>query len=176
MFPDDDSCGSYLERLRWPGGFLCPACGGAGAPWRQTRGRLVCPACRHHTSVTAGTILDKTRTPLTTWFDAAWQVTTAKSGLSAKTLERTLGTRYRVAWTMLQRFRVAMVRAERERLSGNVEVDETFVGGVERGGKRGRGATKSVVAIAVEIKEPKGFGRARMRHIPDASSCGFRRS
>lgn len=173
MFPDDDACGGYLERLRWPGGFVCPGCGGAGAPWRQTRGRLVCPGCRHHTSVSAGTILDKTRTPLTTWFEAAWQVTTAKSGLSAKTLERTLGTRYRVAWTMLQRFRVAMVRAERERLSGYVEVDETFVGGVDRGGKRGRGATKSVVAIAVEIKEPKGFGRVRMRHIPDASSTSL---
>ncbi|MGH9577645.1 MAG: transposase, partial [Terriglobales bacterium] len=129
MFPDVDACAAYLERLRWPSGFICSACGGTGAPWRHTRGRLVCPACRHHASVTAGTILDKTRTPLTTWFEAAWHVTTAKNGLSAKTLERTLGTRYRVAWAMLQRFRVAMVRAERGRLSGEVEVDETLVGG-----------------------------------------------
>jgi len=74
----------------------------------------------------AGTILEKTRTPLTTWCEAAWHVTTAKNGLSAKTLERTLGTRYRVAWMILQRFRVAMVRAEREQLSGDVEVDETL--------------------------------------------------
>ena len=96
-------------------------------------------------------------------------MTTAKNGLSAKTLERTLGTRYRVAWTMLQRYRVAMVRAERDRLSGNVEIDETLVGGVARGGKRGRGTDKSIVVIAVEVIEPKGFGRARMRHIPDAS-------
>ncbi|MCG2722649.1 MAG: IS1595 family transposase, partial [Thermodesulfovibrionales bacterium] len=92
-----------------------------------------------------------------------------KNGMSAKTLERTLGTSYRVAWTMLQRFRVAMVDAERKQLSGDVEVDETLVGGVQQGGKRGRGSTKSVVAIAVEIKQPKGFGRVRMRHIPDAS-------
>jgi hypothetical protein len=70
---------------------------------------------------------------LTTWFEAAWHVTTAKNGLSAKTLARTLGTRYRVAWTILQRFRVAMVRSERELLSGNVEVDETLVGGVKHG-------------------------------------------
>jgi len=70
---------------------------------------------------------------------------------------------------MLQKFRVAMVRAERKRLSGDVEVDETLVGGVDTGGKRGRGATKSVVVIAVEILQPKGFGRVRMRHIPAAS-------
>jgi len=129
----------------------------------------VCPACRHDNAVTGGTIFDKTRTPLTTWFEAAWHMTTAKNGLSAKTLERTLGTTYRVAWAMLQRYRVAMVRAERGRLSGDVEVDETLVGGVERGGKRGRGTAKCVVVIAVEILQPKGFGRVRMRHVPDAS-------
>jgi hypothetical protein len=92
--------------------------------------------------VTAGTIFDKTRAPLTTWFEAAWHVTTAKNGLSAKTLEPTLGTSYRTAWAMLQRFRVAMVRTERDRLSGEIEMDETLIGAVERGGKRGRGTTK----------------------------------
>jgi transposase-like protein len=129
----------------------------------------VCRSCRHQGTVIAGTVLDKTRTPLTTWFEAAWHVTTAKNGPSAKTLERTLGVRCRVAWTMLQRFRVAMVRSEREQLSGDVEVDETLVGGVERGGKRGRGTSKSVVVVAVEVLEPKGFGRVRMRPVPDAS-------
>lgn len=106
MFPDPEACAGYLEQLRWPSGFVCPECKESATPWRHTRGRLVCSACRHHASATAGTILDKTRTPLTTWFEAAWHVTTAKNGLSAKTLERTLGTRYRVAWTLLQRFRV----------------------------------------------------------------------
>ncbi len=171
MYPDDDACAVWLEQLRWPAGFVCPKCEVATAPWRHTRGRLVCSSCRHQGSVTAGSILDKTRTPLTTWFEAAWHVTTAKNGLSAKTLERTLGVRYRAAWTMLQRFRVAMVRSERAQLSGNVEVDETLVGGVERGGKRGRGTSKAVVVIAVEVLEPKGFGRLRMRHIPDASGA-----
>ena len=90
--------------------------------------------------------------------------------MSAKTLQRTLGTSYRVAWTLLQRYRVAMVRADRKPLSGDVEVDETFVGGVEHGAKRGRGAYKCIVVIAVEIKQPKGFGRIRMRHVPDASA------
>ena len=65
-FPNDAACAAYLEQLPWPTECCCPACGVPGAPWRQTRGRLVCPACRHQTSVTAGTILDKTRTPLTT--------------------------------------------------------------------------------------------------------------
>lgn len=174
-FPDDGACVAFLERLRWPTGFICSTCGSIETPWRQSRGRLVCPSCRHQGSVTAGTILDKTRTPLTTWFEAAWHLTTAKNGLSAKTLERTLGTRYRVAWTMLQRFRVAMVRSERERLSGDVEIDETLVGGVKRGGKRGRGAARSVVVIAIEVLDPKGFGRLRMRHVPDASGANLLR-
>ena len=169
MFPGDEACAAYLEQMRWSSGFICPACGATVEPWRQTRGRLVCRDCRHQASVTGGTILDKTRTPLRTWFEAAWHVTTAKNGLSSKTLERTLGTSYRTAWTMLQRYRVAMVRSDRERLSGVVEVDETLVGGVKSGGKRGRGTSKSIVVIAVEVKEPKGFGRVRMRHIPDAS-------
>lgn len=138
-------------------------------PWRQSRARFVCRRCRHESRVTTGTILEKTRTPLSIWFEAAWLVTTAKNGLSAKTLERTLGVSYRTAWMMLHRFRVAMVRSEREPLSGLVEVDETLVGGIEKGGQRGRGTSKEVVVIAVEIKEPRGFGRVRMRSVPDAS-------
>jgi transposase-like protein len=173
MFPDDRACATYLTQLHWPEGFICPACERGSTPWTQSRGRLVCPACRHQPSVTAGTIFDKTRTPLTTWFEAAWHVTTAKNGLSAKTLERTLGTHYRVAWTMLQRFRVAMVDAERSPLSGEVEVDETLVGGVQQGGKRGRGSKKSVVAIAVEVRQPNDFGRVRMRHVSDASGASL---
>ena len=173
MFANEEACTTYLEQLRWPRGFSCPACGTTATPWRQSRGRLVCAACRHQASVTAGTIFDKTRTPLTTWFEVAWHVTTAKNGLSAKTLERTLGTTYRVAWTMLQRYRVAMVRAERERLSGEVEVDEAYVGGVEHGGRRGRGTSKCIVVIAVELRHPQGFGRVRMRHVSDVSAASL---
>ena len=173
MFPNDQACEQYIERLRWPEGFVCSACKENSGPWRASRGRLVCSVCHKHVRVRAGTIFDKTRTPLTTWFEAAWHVTTAKNGMSAKTLERTLGTSYRVAWTMLQRYRVAMVRAEREQLFGNVEVDETLVGGVGHGGKRGRGTSKSIVVIAVELKQPKGFGRIRMRHVPNASAISL---
>ncbi len=169
MFPDNPACAAYLMHLRWPDGFICPVCKTRSTPWNESRGRIACPACRHQTSITAGTIFDKTRTALTTWFEAAWHVTTAKNGMSAKTLERTLGVSYRVAWTMLQRFRVAMMNVKRKQLLGEVEVDETLIGGVKQGGKRGRGVSKSIVVIAVEIKQPKGFGRVRMRQVSDAS-------
>jgi transposase-like protein len=169
MFPGDTACTAYLTQVRWSGGFICPSCRVASKPWVESRGRLECSVCHHQTSVSAGTIFDKTRTPLTTWFEAAWHVSAAKNGMSAKTLERTIGTSYEVAWIMLQRFRVAMVNTERKQLSGNVEVDEAYVHGEQRDGKRGRGTTKRIVAIAVEMKQPKGFGRVRMRHVPDAS-------
>lgn len=173
MFPDNLTCAAYLIRLRWPNGFVCPVCKMNTTPRQGSRGRLTCPLCRNRIYAQAGTIFDKTRTPLTTWFEAAWHISTAKNGMSAKTLERTLGTSYRVAWTMLQRFRVAMVDAARKPLSGTIEVDETLVGGVKQGSKRGRGTTKSIVAIAIEVLEPKGFGRIRMRHIPDASGASL---
>ena len=168
-FSDDHDCALFLKKLRWPNGFICPACNSSGEPWHQTRGRLVCRICHHQTSLTSGTILEKTRTSLVTWFEVAWHMTTTKNGFSAKSFERTMGIRYQTAWTILQRYRVAMVRSNRERLSGIVEIDETFVGGVNHGGKRGRGTNKPVVVIAVEIREPKGFGRIRMKHIADAA-------
>lgn len=174
MFPDNQHCTEYLAQLRWPNGFSCPKCDVSSEPWSQTHKRLVCPNCHYQATVIAGTIFNRTRTPLTTWLEAAWHVTTAKNGMSAKTLEQTLGTSYRVAWTMLQRFRVSMVSSERKKLSGVVEIDETLVGGIDRGGKRGRGSQKSIVVIAVELYEPKGYGRVRMRFIPDASSNSLR--
>lgn len=168
MFPDNEACRTYLVQLRWSEGFICPGCKSPTVAWNESRNRIECPSCNHQTYLTAGTIFDKTRTPLTTWFEAAWHLTTAKNGMSAKTLERTLGVSYRTAWMILQRFRVAMVNKNRKQLSGEVEIDETLIGGVQKGGKRGRGSIKSIVVIAVEIK-PKGFGRVRMRHIQDAS-------
>ena len=173
MFLDDKSCREFLYKLRWNDGFICPKCKVSSIPWEQTHKRLVCPNCRHQTTVTTGTIFDKTRMPLTTWLEAAWHITTAKNGMSAKTFEQTLGISYVTAWTMLQRFRVSMVNIEREKLSGKVEVDETQVGGVDVGGKRGRSSKKSLVVIAIEIHESKGFGRTRMRYIPDASSSSL---
>ena len=121
--------------------------------------------------MTAGTIFHRTRTPLPTWFAAAWLMTGQKQGVSALGLQRALGLgSYQTAWAMLHRFCLAIVRPARERLGGWVEVDEAYVGGVE-GAVHGREtATKSIVAIAVEIKSPKGLGdgaadRERVRRM-----------
>ncbi len=180
-FPDDEACLGYLERLRWPQGFVCPRCGQAGEPYRASRKRLMCRGCRYQCTATAGTVFDKTRTPLRSWFAAVWYVTNQKYGVSALGLQRVLGLgSYQTAWTLLHRLRRAMVRPGRERLSGVVEVDETYVGGPARGAKKGclpspeaearlPHGTKSIVAIAVEVHEPKGFGRIRLRRVPDAS-------
>ena len=173
MFADEAACGRYLEQLRWPDGFVCPGCGVVDEPWRlRSRAVLKCRHCRRQQRVLAGTVLDATKTPLVTWVTAAWLMVAAKPGVSAKTLERTLGVSYHTAWAMLQRYRVAMVRSERERLSGDVEVDETLVGGVSRGGKRGRGSpSKTVVVVAVEVRHPRGWGRCRLRVTPSADQA-----
>ena len=138
-------------------------------------GRFWCEDCRRRVSVTTGTIFHRTRTPLTVWFEAAWCTTSAKNGVSAKTLHRDLGFgSYQTAWTMLHRFRKAMVRPGRDQLTGTVEVDETFIGGTKRG-KRGCGAVgKTLVAVAVEILTPRGFGRCRLRVIPNAQAPTLR--
>ena len=122
-------------------------------------------------SITAGTIFERTRLPLKTWFAAMWFVTSQKDGASALGLKRVLGFgSYQTAWAWLHKLRQAMVRPGRELLSGRIEVDETYIGGTDIGGKRGRGSEKKeIVVIAVEVLSPKGFGRLRMRRIPDVS-------
>lgn len=173
-FPDDEACRRYLRKLRWPDGFACPRCGVIGEPYESTRGRLVCSSCGHQMTVTAGTIFDKTRTPLSTWFAAIWQVASQKNGVSAMALQQVLGLgSYQTAWTMVHKLRRAMVRPERERLSGTVEVDETYVGGSEAGVHGRHTEKKAIVAIAVEVHEPRGFGRARLRRVPDVSAASL---
>lgn len=170
-FPTDADCLDYLEWLRWPHGFICPRCG-HGAGWRMADGRWRCTACDGRTSVSAGTIFDRTRTPLTVWFTACWLLATAKDGVSAMHLKRVLEIgSYQTAWAMLHRLRSVLVRPGRDRLAGRVEVDETFIGGEEARPSRGRSKGKKVLtAIAVEILEPKGIGRCRMAPVTDASS------
>jgi len=170
-FSTDADCLDYLEWLRWPGGFVCPECG-HGRGWRLGDARLMCAACGSRTSVTAGTIFDRTRTPLTVWFTACWLFSIGKDGISALSLKRTLEIgSYQTAWAMLHRLRSVLVRPGRDRLSGVVEVDETYFGGEEPGLRGGRAkGKKSLVAIAVERREPKGFGRCRMAILADAST------
>jgi len=127
-FRSDADCRDYLEWLRWPTGFVCPA-GGHAKGWRLGDGRFMCADCGVRSSVTAGTIFDRTRTPLTVWFTACWLFATAKDGISALSLKRTLEIgSYQTAWAMLHRFRSVLVRPGRERLRGEVEVDETYMG------------------------------------------------
>ncbi len=117
-FPDDEACRDYLDWLRWREGWRCPACG-RGQGWLLRNGRRECAECGRQTSVTAGTLFHHARTPLTVWFAAAWQMTSQKHGVSALGLQRALGLgSYQTAWAMLHRYRTAMVRPGRERLSG----------------------------------------------------------
>jgi transposase-like protein len=171
-FRTDASCLDYLEWLRWPDGFVCPRCTHRGG-WRASDRRFTCGACGLRSSATAGTIFDRTRTPLTVWFTAAWHFSTSKDGISALGLKRALAIgSYQTAWTLLHRFRAALARPDQDLLTGPVEVDETFIGGEEKGLSGGRKPGKKVLtAIAVEIRDPKGWGRCRMSTIFDASAA-----
>ena len=168
-FATEEACVQYLFALRWPEGFVCPRCGGKKA-WITKRGLSVCGSCQYQVSVKVGTIFEKSRLPLTTWFRAVWWVTSQKNGASAKGVQRVLGLgSYETAWTWLHKLRRAMVRPGRDRLSGAVEVDETYVGG-EKPGKRGRGAEgKALVVIAAQL-DGNRIGRIRLRRVRDASA------
>ena len=172
-FPTDASCLDYLDWLRWSDGFRCPLCRGRAA-WRLADGRWLCGQSGRRVSATAGTIFHGTRTPLTVWFAAAWMLVSQKQGISALGIKRTLGIgSEQTAWTMLHRYRSAMVRPGRERLRGVVEADETFFGGPEPG-RRGRGALgKTLVEIAVE-QDGRRLGRCRMQVIEDARTPTLR--
>jgi hypothetical protein len=137
----------------------------------ERRNLLECTRCHHQASVTAGTVLHGTRTPLKLWFWGAYLVATHTPGISAAQLQRQLGlSRYETAWLMLQKLRRAMVAPEREPLRREVEVDEFFVGGVEEGshGARQRGQ-KSLCTGAIEVRG-RGSGRLRLQVVPDASA------
>jgi transposase-like protein len=175
-FASEEACLSYLERLRWPAGFICPACGSVNQPYRSSRSRLMCKDCGHQCTVTAGTIFEKTRTPLRVWLAATWYLTSQKQGVNALGLQRVLGLgSYQTAWTMLHRFRRAMVRPGRDHLHGDVEVDETYLAITDRQSPlsatvRKNNTAKTLIVIAVEMLQPKGFGRIRLRRIPDDSA------
>lgn len=184
QYPDDATCARFLEKLRWPHGFICPACFTNQGWYRTDRGVWECPN-GHQTSVTAGTMMHRTKIPLTTWFYAAYLVSTLTPGISALQLQRQLGlSRYETAFQLLHKLRGALVAPDRDPLRGEVEVDECFVGG-EEAGRPGRGAeTKVLVVVAVEVihwneEDPDNpertvtrtrAGRLRASVIPDASA------
>jgi len=169
-FATEEACQQYLAACRWPDGFVCPRCGNRRAYEMVKLRRWQCTGCRHQVSLTAGTILRNTKTPLAVWFWAAYLMTTDKRGVSALFLQRQLALRrYETAWMMLHKFRRAMVNLAREPLQGEVEVDETWVGGTQaglRGSRQLKGRKAALVLVAVE-KRGRGTGRARIAVIPD---------
>ena len=194
LFPDDTACAAYLERSRWPDGFICPHCGVLGEPFRfeNRPGVLRCRACRKNTGLTVGTVMERSHTPLSTWFWATYLVASQTQGMSAVQFQRQLGlSRYETAFGILHKLRAAMVRPDQDRIGGrpgeHVEVDETWVGGRTRG--EGRGVHhKTLVAAAVEVrhrkpgtaqdkrKDGRYAGRVRLALAPDRSAealCGF---
>lgn len=171
-FHNDDACRNYIYKIRWPDGFICPRCYVNKTPYKLKNGTLKCAVCRKETSVTANTIFDKTRISLKDWFGAVWYITNQKNGISALGIQRLLDLgSYQTSWTLLHKLRSAMVNPERGKLSGLVEVDETFIGGIvpRKSTKNHRNKRKIVVLIAIELLEPKGFGRVRLRHVTSAT-------
>ena len=167
-FPSEAASVEFLQRVRWADGFRCPQCGGESA-WQTARGQLRCARCQRQTSPTAGTIFEGTRKPLRTWFLTMWHVTSQKHGVSALGLQRVLGLgSYQTAWAWLHKLRRAMVRPGRDKLDGEVEVDETYVGGSETNVRGRKTIQKSIVAVAVEIRG-RGSGRIRMSRVADVS-------
>jgi len=168
-FSTEKACRQYLVQLRWPEGFECPKCGGTKA-WLIKEALMECGKCGHLTSATAGTLFHKTRKPLRLWFQVMWWVVAQKNGASALGLQRVVGLgSYKTAWAWLHKVRRAMVRPGRDPLAGEIEVDETFVGGVERGGGRRHIGKKALVAIAAQV-DGNGIGRIRLAVVRDSSA------
>lgn len=182
MFPDENAAAAYLRAVRWPNGFVCRLCGLKDEPYvfKKRPTVLRCRTCRHNTSITAGTVMHATRTPLMVWFWAAYLVTTQTPGESALQFKRQLGlNRYETAFQILHKLRTAMVRPDQDRIGDKwaVEVDEAYVGGKTRG--EGNGVHhKAIVVGAVEVRtkaEKSGkrsiyAGRLRLRVVKDRSA------
>jgi len=180
-FQTEEQCREYLASVRWRDGFRCQFCN-HHKYWLDSRNRYICTSCRSHNSVLAGTVMQDTKLKLRTWLTAMWMFATQKDGISAMSLRDNLGINsYRSAWLLLHKLRVAMIRADREKLSGIVEIDEGYIGGREEGGKRGRGSeNKKIVVVAVQLEETKTnkpqillrdykLAKVRAKHIESAS-------
>jgi predicted RNA-binding Zn-ribbon protein involved in translation (DUF1610 family) len=180
-FGDETACAEYLAAARWPDGFVCPGCGGTKAwrfeteptePWTYE-----CARCGRQTSVTAGTIMHKSRLPLTTWFWAAYVMATQPSGISALQLQHELGLgSYKTAWLLCAKLRRSMVVADQTPLSGIVEIDKTEItcrsknGSMTGDGRSHQG--KMLVLGAVEVQDLR-LGRIRLRTVPDYSATSL---
>lgn len=167
-FSTEQACMDYLATMKWPEGFCCQRCGHQEY-WISAKRLYICTRCESGYSLTAGTVMHGTKKPLTYWFKAMWWFTTRKSGVNAVNLKELLGLgSYQTAWAWLHKLRRCTVRRSREPLSGNVEVDEFFIGG-QKPGKRGRGANGKTIVLAAVEKDGNRFGRIRLQVVPDCS-------
>jgi transposase-like protein len=152
-FPDDDTCLAYIMQVRFGGTTIdCPKCGVAESQfYRLVNVRAFsCSACGHHIHPTAGTILQDTRTPLTSWFYAMYLFATTRHGVSGKELQRQLGVTYKTAYRIgMQIRKLTGSTAFQALLQGHVELDEAYVGGRTSGGKRGRGAPNKTIVMGL---------------------------
>lgn len=167
-FSTDDDCREILTRLRWPEGVTCPRCQNRNIWWVQSRKQFACSECSYQFSVTTGTIFNDSHLPLPSWFMAVLLLVEARKGMSANQVKRTLGVSYKTAWYLCHRIRAAMTEAERPMMDGTVEVDETYVGGVQRGHQRKAGFGESTKQIVIGIRQ-RG-GDLRFFHAQDAKS------
>ena len=168
-FSTEEACRGYLQQMRWPDGFRCPRCG-SGRYWQTKRELYHCVECGLQTSILAGTVFQDSRKPLRLWFRAIWHVTTQKYGTNALGLQRVLDLgSYVTAWVWLHKLRRAMVRPSRDRLSGVIEVDETYIGG-EKAGKRGRGAAGKALVVVAAQEDGERIGRIRLCRVPDSTA------
>ena len=151
QFPNDDACLEWLKNYLYPNGIFCKTCESVTKHHKvASRKSYSCQFCGHHVHPTADTIYHKSTTPLRLWFYAVYLMASTRCGISAKQLERELGVTYKTAWRMFKQIR-SMLSEDDMKLSNKVEVDETYVGGKMKGGKRGRGSeNKTIVAGALE--------------------------
>ena len=151
QFPTDDACLEHLWNVRFGDEVECEKCGKVGKFYRlRKEPAYSCPRCGHHIHPMVGTPFAKSRTPLQKWFYAMYLFTTTRHGVAAKELQRQLGVTYKTAWRMGHELRKYMAEVDGETpLSGDVEADETYVGGRTTGGKRGRGAPNKTVVFGM---------------------------
>lgn len=150
QFPTDDACLDFLFKAHYPNGVYCQKCGKVTKHYKRAGMKFYsCEFCGMGVAPTSGTIFHKSDTPLRSWFHAIFLMASTKTGISAKQLQRELGVTYKTAWRMFNQVRKLMAE-DVNPLTGQVEVDETYIGG-KRAGKRGRGASgKTVVMGMVE--------------------------
>jgi hypothetical protein len=159
IFGSEAQCAEAVKAARWPAGFRCPRCGVADhyVVGHGARKLFQCNGCRHQTSLTAGSLMEHTKLPLTTWFLAIYLISQAKTGLSALALKRQLGVSYPTAWLLHHKINAAMaLQDSTHRLGGAVQIDDAYLGGERAGGKAGRGSENKVPFVAAVSLDAKG--------------------